>query len=201
MISGTPTAITASNTYVVTAINSSGNTTSSLNMLVQIPAPTSLSYSSPNAFTKDIAITPLSPTYTGTVTSFTVSPALPAGLSINATTGVISGTPTGISTSNTYVVTASNGSGSVTAYVLTAIVAGDTDGDGVTDTQETTDGTDPNDACNYLPNSQTFANTSAAWKAADCDGDGTPNGTDSAPLDFCVDGLSGAIQVFCLSGL
>ena len=71
----------------------------------------------------------------------------------------------------------------------------ETDGDGVFDTQEVIDGTDPTDACSYLPSSQKIANTSAAWKAADCDGDGNPNGTDSAPLNFCVSGVNGAVPV------
>jgi gliding motility-associated-like protein len=74
-----------------------------------------------------------------------------------------------------------------------AWLASDCDGDGVNNAQERTDGTDPIDACSYLVGSQTIANTTAAWKAADCDGDGNPNGTDKAPLDFCVDGLSGAV--------
>jgi gliding motility-associated-like protein len=162
--------------------------TKSQTFSIVIPAPSALSYSTPNVFPKDIAITSLSPTYIGVVTGFSVSPTLPAGLSINATTGVISGIPTTITASNTYVVSASNGTGSITANVLIEIVAGDTDGDGVTDTQEAIDGTDPIDACSYLVGSQTIANTSAAWKAADCDGDGTPNGTDSGPIDYCVGG-------------
>lgn len=41
----------------------------------------------------------------GSVT-FSVSPSLPAGLSINASTGVISGTPTAIKTATTYTITA-----------------------------------------------------------------------------------------------
>ena len=68
-----------------------------------------LSYSSPNTYISTSAITPLSPTITGTPTGYSVSPALPAGLSINATTGVISGSPTTTSAINTYVVTATNG--------------------------------------------------------------------------------------------
>ncbi|MFZ9982850.1 MAG: hypothetical protein ACO3FI_12550, partial [Cyclobacteriaceae bacterium] len=47
----------------------------------------------------------------------------------------------------------------------------DSDGDGVSDFQEGTDGTDPNNFCDYLAASQTGA-TSQAWKDADCDGDG-----------------------------
>jgi gliding motility-associated-like protein len=81
-------------------------------------APSALSYTTPNVIIKDIAITPLLPTYTGTATSFTVSPTLPAGLSINATTGVISGTLTAQQTGTVvYTITATNSGGSTTATV------------------------------------------------------------------------------------
>jgi hypothetical protein len=63
------------------------------------------------------AITPLTPSVSGTVSEYTVSPALPAGLSLSATTGTISGTPTALATKASYTVTASNGSGSATATV------------------------------------------------------------------------------------
>jgi hypothetical protein len=57
------------------------------------------------------------PSVSGTVTSYSVSPALPAGLALNATTGVISGTPTAAAPNTNYVVQASNTSGSTT-YTL-----------------------------------------------------------------------------------
>ncbi len=54
--------------------------------------PSNLSYSSSSVVaTVGTAITSLSPTVTGTVTSYTISPSLPSGLSINSTSGVISG--------------------------------------------------------------------------------------------------------------
>lgn len=57
----------------------------------------------------------LTPTSTGgTVVTWTVSPALPAGLSLNAATGIISGTPTSATASATYVVTATNSGGNDT---------------------------------------------------------------------------------------
>jgi len=55
-------------------------------------APTIYYASTQNVFTVGTAITPLTPTITGTVTSFNVNPNLPKGLSIDAN-GVISGTP------------------------------------------------------------------------------------------------------------
>jgi hypothetical protein len=80
-------------------------------------APSDLSYPSAPTFAVGAAITPLTPTVTGTVTSYTVSPALPAGLALNATTGVISGTPSAVAAKTSYTVTASNSAGSTSASV------------------------------------------------------------------------------------
>lgn len=86
-------------------------------------APTDLSYPSPPTYTVGTAIAPLVPTVTGTVTNYSVSPTLPAGLALNAGTGVISGTPTAASASTTYTVTASNRGGSTTAGVTIEVTA------------------------------------------------------------------------------
>jgi WD40 repeat protein len=64
------------------------------------------------------AISPMTPTVTGGVpTAYTVAPPLPAGLAINGTTGVITGTPTTVQPSTNYVFTASNGGGSASATI------------------------------------------------------------------------------------
>jgi hypothetical protein len=66
------------------------------------------------------AITPLSPKVTGTVASYSVGPALPAGLSLSTTSGTISGTPTATAAQATYTIKATNATGSTTfAWVLT----------------------------------------------------------------------------------
>lgn len=88
-----------------------------------VAAPSALSYTSPVSVVEDALITPLSPTVTGTVASYSVSPALPAGLSLNTTTGVISGTPTTVQDATNYTVTATNIGGSTTAVVSIAITA------------------------------------------------------------------------------
>lgn len=85
--------------------------------IVLLTAPSSLSYSTPVMYTENTAITNNVPAVTGTVTSYSILPALPAGLSLNTTTGVISGTPTEASAAANYVVTASNGAGSTTATI------------------------------------------------------------------------------------
>ncbi len=57
----------------------------------------------------------------GTATQFSVSPTLPAGLSLDAQTGTLSGTPTATQASATYHVTASNAFGTVGVDVTIAI--------------------------------------------------------------------------------
>ena len=122
-ISGTPTAITSSASYTITASNTGGSDTVSITIEVNDVAPSSLSYS-PNSFTltKGTAMTSVTPTVSGgTVTSWSASPSLPAGLSLDSSTGAISGTPTAVVSSTTYTITASNTGGSDTA-TLTFVV-------------------------------------------------------------------------------
>jgi hypothetical protein len=57
---------------------------------------------------------PLQPTVTGAVSGYSVSPALPAGLSLDPSTGVISGTPLTAAPKGTYTITASNEAGTAT---------------------------------------------------------------------------------------
>jgi hypothetical protein len=84
-----------------------------------VAAPSALSYTSPVTTTQGTAMTALTPTVTGTVTAYSVSPALPAGLSLS-TSGAVSGTPTAITPQTTYTITAKNATGSTTfAWVLT----------------------------------------------------------------------------------
>jgi hypothetical protein len=88
-------------------------------------APSSLSYTpSTISGTVEVAISSLTPTVTGTVDTYSVSPALPSGLSINTSSGVISGTPTAIAELDTYTVTAANAGGSTTATVTVEVAKG-----------------------------------------------------------------------------
>jgi hypothetical protein len=116
------TAFVATLVMLLVACGGGGSSTS-------IPAPSALSYTNPVEDTKSTAMTPLSPTVTGTVASYSVSPALPAGVSLSTTSGVISGTPTATSARATYTITATNATGTTTfAWVLTvqAVVASQT---------------------------------------------------------------------------
>jgi len=121
-ISGTPTAVTAQAAYTVTATNSAGSTTATLQITVNPAPPSNLTYPQMTIMaTVGTAITPDTPTVTGTVTGYTVSPTLPAGLTIDGTTGTISGKPTTVTAQAAYTVTASNSVGSTTAVLQIAV--------------------------------------------------------------------------------
>jgi hypothetical protein len=120
-INGTPTTPTAAANYLITASNGTGSTTFSLSLTILIPAPTALSYPNPQTYIAGTAIAALTPQVTGTVTRYSVMPALPAGLSLNVTTGQITGTPSTPTPMATYLITASNSTGS-TSFLLTIAV-------------------------------------------------------------------------------
>jgi hypothetical protein len=80
-----------------------------------------LSYQTPQPYTVGTEITPLDPTVTGTVTSYVVSPDLPAGLSLDATTGRISGKPT-VPWRATHTIMAKNSGGNTTFDLLISVM-------------------------------------------------------------------------------
>jgi outer membrane protein OmpA-like peptidoglycan-associated protein len=121
-ISGTPTTISASSSYTVTATNVAGTSTASVTIAVLAKPAIAYSPSTIDGL-QGTAITSITPTNSGGAGTFTISPALPAGLSINASTGVISGTPTAGSASANYTVTATNVAGTSTATVTIAVLA------------------------------------------------------------------------------
>ncbi len=86
-----------------------------------VSAPSALSYTSPQTYTVGTAITALNSTVTGTVASYSVSPALPAGLTLSTTSGQITGTPTTATAPGSYTITAQNSAGA-TAFGLSITV-------------------------------------------------------------------------------
>ncbi len=129
VITGTPTTLSAATAYTVTATNSAGSATTTLTLSVIELAPATLSYSlNPASYKVATAVSANSPTTTGGIaTSYSITPALPTGLTFNLTSGVLSGTPTAVSTATVYTVKATNSAGSVTTTltitVLTNVVA------------------------------------------------------------------------------
>jgi hypothetical protein len=111
------TGLTAGTKYYVRAFaTNSVNTVygEEVSFTTSIAAPTALSYS-PNPVIAVIGTTNVNstPTVTGSVDSYSISQALPAGVTLNVTTGVISGVPTVVSALTEYTITAKNTAGSI----------------------------------------------------------------------------------------
>ena len=128
VISGTPTVVTAAADYTVTGSNSVGSVQAKVNIAVApqpVAPPASLAYSQPDAvYTASLVIPDNLPQSSGgSITGYSVSPVLPAGLSIHALTGVISGTPEVAQARAVYTVTGSNSAGSITAQVAITVEA------------------------------------------------------------------------------
>lgn len=131
VISGTPTVASATSNYIVTAYNAGGSTDATLSITVTNCEPSNLTYSSnPATYTVNEPINGNVPSNAGgEATAYSVNPALPPGLRINATSGIIMGTPSAPAAASNYTVTASNVFGSTTATLnitvknLTTILA------------------------------------------------------------------------------
>ncbi|MFP5206717.1 MAG: Ig domain-containing protein, partial [Acidobacteriota bacterium] len=111
-------------TATITATSAEDSTKSGKTTItVTLAAPSNLVYPQTTiAASVGHAITPDTPTVTGVVTSYTVSPALPQGLHLNASTGSISGTPTAAAAQAAYTITAANTAGSTTATIQISVV-------------------------------------------------------------------------------
>ena len=203
-VSITPSSGTVASTTIYVRLSSSATNGASGNVDVASTGATTLNVATGSAVVNAL------PTVTGTTGSsrlgtgtVNLSATASAGSTIDwydaSTGGNLVGTGTSfttpsISSTTTYYAEARNTTTGCISSARTAVVAtvsnapADTDGDGVTDAQELLDGTNPNDGCSYLVASQVFANTSSTWRNADCDGDGTANGTDPEPLNYCVGG-------------
>jgi hypothetical protein len=114
IISGTPLVTLPTTTFVVTATNSSGSTSTSFQITIKDAAPASLTYPAIGDIAKGTPINPIAPNVSGgVVTNYSIKPDLPNGLTINPTTGIISGTPLVALPTTTFVVTATTNSGNI----------------------------------------------------------------------------------------
>jgi len=108
VITGVPSVPGGTSNYTITAGNAFGDTTATLAITVNNLVATITYVPSTVVYTRGKAISPFTPA-SGVAGSYTVSPALPAGLSLDAGTGTISGTPTSVTSTATYTVVAANG--------------------------------------------------------------------------------------------
>ena len=127
VLSGSATAAKEATTYVVTAADGTNYAVATMRLTISaVPLMTPASQAVSGVVGTAIATTSVfvAPTLTDTsgTKTFTVSPALPAGLTLNAATGTVSGTPTAVSTQTTYIVTATDGTNFATS-TLTIVVA------------------------------------------------------------------------------
>lgn len=125
-ITGLPTALLSSTAFDVSATNISGTAHTTLHLAVinVVPPAPVISYT-PNtiALTINQSAILLAPANTGGVsTNFSVSPALPAGVSLNTATGIISGVATALTPSTAYTISASNSGGTGTTPLTISVV-------------------------------------------------------------------------------
>lgn len=133
VISGIPQAASVTTTYTVTARNPFGSTTAILDITINNAgaSPSGLAYTFPApVFVAGLEITNDSPVTNPAGLTYSVSPELPAGLSMDTNSGTVSGTPAVVpSTINppppstaTYTVTATDASGNSTTAPLTITI-------------------------------------------------------------------------------
>ncbi|ORU91839.1 MAG: hypothetical protein A6F72_03680 [Cycloclasticus sp. symbiont of Poecilosclerida sp. N] len=128
-ISGTPRAVADEVTYIITATNTAGTNTATVTITVTLPPLPAIatSVSIVNAVV-GTAITDVTIDSTGgTVSSYTISPAIENGLRFSTMTGTISGIPTAVADEVPYTITANNaatdvpGTAPVTATVTITV--------------------------------------------------------------------------------
>ena len=122
VISGTPTTVTATTTYTITATNSASSNSASITLTVN-PKPPVITYPTPVSYAVNVALSIIPTNTSGGTTAYSISPALPAGITISTSTGVISGTATSAAAAANYTVTATNVTGTGTFVINVTIVA------------------------------------------------------------------------------
>lgn len=124
-LSGTPFVSAPRTTYTVTLTTIGGTAQATLDLTVNDEAPRNLVYATnPASYVRSFEIANNVPTYQGGVAaSFSVTPALPLGLAMSTTTGIITGTPQAPAAMTTYTITATNVSGSTQAALRLAVIS------------------------------------------------------------------------------
>lgn len=124
VIWGTPTVVTPAGLYTVTASNVAGQTTVMIGVGVVNAPPASVTFSKMNAeYLQNYDIEPNVPTLLGggVATAYDAL-TLPDGLTMNSTTGVITGRPTVLTRSTHFVISAANSGGERTCLLVLSVV-------------------------------------------------------------------------------
>jgi hypothetical protein len=87
------------------------NKTRPIRAITPVVAPSISITSGSISVQKDSALSSYSLSNSGTTSTYTVSPSLPSGVSLNSSTGLISGTPATVQSSTSYILTATNSAG------------------------------------------------------------------------------------------
>ena len=117
-----------SRSYISFFVLFTKNNTASVNTTTSstaTPAPPTVILTYPNTnfiFYLNKGITVINPSVTGSITSFSINPALPAGLNFDSITGQITGTPTVLAPATSYTVTGSYASGITTVSFNLSVV-------------------------------------------------------------------------------
>jgi hypothetical protein len=126
-VSGTPTAGRAAATYTVT-VTDSNTATASATFSLTVNSTVAASTAIPSTIlVQNHAATPFIPVAGSGGTSpltFSISPALPAGLNFSSSTGAVSGTPTVVSAAATYTVTVTDSNRATASATFSLTVSG-----------------------------------------------------------------------------
>ncbi len=117
VLSGTPTTAMAATTFTYTATNSAGSAMLTFTLTVAPVAPVAPTFAAGTVIANQILTVGVAmpaielPMATGTGITYSLTPALPAGLTFTAATRLLSGTPTTAMAATTFTYTATNSAG------------------------------------------------------------------------------------------
>ncbi len=127
VISSTPSVASTLNTYTITATGATGGNATALVTLSVVPPPPAISPATQTLSgvmnTAVKATRAFTATYFTGAVSYSISPALSAGLTLNTTTGVINGTPTIDQVATVYTITATDSTLATATSTITITIA------------------------------------------------------------------------------
>jgi hypothetical protein len=122
-ISGTPTVNMSNTTYTVWAINSGGNTSITITIVVNEPQAVLTPSQTGSVLTSNVTMTDITFSNSGgNISNWSIHPPLPSGLNFDYGDGTISGTPDFNQSVDTYTIWANNSGGNVSANINIVIL-------------------------------------------------------------------------------